>query len=39
MKKKFQMIALKMAAVNTGNISNNIAIIETTNKRMSATTV
>jgi hypothetical protein len=37
-KKKFQTMALKKAEINTGMISNNIAMIETTNNKIKAVT-
>ena len=38
MKKKFQITALKIAAITTGVISNNMAKIETASNKMSAIT-
>jgi hypothetical protein len=37
-KKKFHTMALKNADINTGMISNNMAMIETTNNNINAVT-
>src|SRR5688500_18752466 len=39
MKKKFQINALKIAVVNTGKMSNNIANTETASNKIRATTL
>jgi len=38
-KKKFQMSALKIAAVSTGSISKEMAIIDTVSSKISAITL